>query len=343
MKKLIVIISALTIGFFHELRAQDTHFSQYDKMPLALNPALAGLNFKTQGNIMYRSQWTSVETPFNTIGASFDQRINAKSGNSFFGVGVSGISDNAAARTVNSLDIKLTGSGHIKLDRLSTLGIGIQAGFLQKSLNANNFQWGTQYDGSGYNDAIIQAEGGAYNVIKALDASAGIVYSYNVSDFLRVLGNNDIQFSTGFMASHINRPKNSFNGSNERLPMKYSFFANSLISVSNSNLSVGPSVLFQSQGNFRELVLGTKFRVLLQPASKFTGFRNASAASFGVFFRNKDALIAMLQYEVSNYSIGMSYDLNISKLNPYSNLRGGYEITFRYAAPNPFGSSKARI
>ena len=324
-------------------RAQDAHFSQFEKMPMYLNPALAGLNFKTQVNATYRSQWTSIDADFNTIAASFDHRFETKGGNSFFGFGLSALSDNAANRTVSAMDFRLAGSGHIKLDKKSTLGLGIQVGFFQRSINSGGFQWGSQFDGSNFNAALPNAEGAQYNTISSLDASAGIVYSFNMSDFLRVTGNNDHQFSAGATVSHLNKPVNSFNGSDERLPMKITLFGNSLLSVANSNLAIGPSFLFQSQNNFREMLIGTRFRYLIQQSSRHTGFKNASALSIGAFYRNKDAIIGMIQYEIDKYSIGFSYDMNISKLNPFSNLRGGFELSLRYAAPNPFGAYKARI
>ncbi|MEY4605218.1 MAG: hypothetical protein RIT43_2510 [Bacteroidota bacterium] len=341
MKRFIFCIGVLVHSVIS--LAQDAHFTQYDKMPLFLNPALSGLNFKTQGNLIYRNQWTSVDAPFNSLGASFDQRIETRNRNSFFGLGLYVISDNAGNRTLSSLDLKLSGSGHIKLNDMSTIGLGIQAGLLQRTLNSGGFQWGSQYDGNDFNATMINLEGSAFNDLKAIDASAGIVYSYNISDFLRVTGNNDNQFSVGLNASHLNRPKNSFIGSSERLPIKYSLFVNSLIAISNSNVAFGPTALVQMQGNAREVLVGTRVRYLLQQASKFTGFRSASAASIGFYYRHKDALMAMVQYEIANYSIGLTYDFNVSMLNPYTNLRGGFEISFRYAAPNPFGSSKARI
>lgn len=341
MKKVVLFVFfLLQLG---ALNAQDAHFTQYDKMPVYLNPALSGLNHRTEGNVIYRSQWTSVDAPFNSIGASFDQRIETRNRNSFFGVGVHVISDKAGARTVSSIDLKLSGSGHIKLNDMSTLGLGIQAGLLQRSLNSGNFQWGSQYDGNDFNASIMNLEGATFNDLKSLDAAAGIVYSYNVSDFLRVTGNNENQFSMGLTVAHLNRPKNSFTGGEERLPLKYSVFANSLISMANSNVALGPTALIQFQGTAREVLLGTRIRYLLQQASKFTGFKSASAMSLGFYYRHKDAMMAMLQYEIANYSIGFSYDFNVSTLNPYSNLRGGFEISFRYAAPNPFGSYRSRI
>lgn len=341
MKKigLLSLIILQTGTFF----AQDAHFTQYDKMPVYINPAMSGLNYKTEANVIYRSQWTSVDAPFNTIGASFAQRVETRNRNSFFGLGVHVISDKAGARTVSALDLKLSGSGHIKLNNMSTLGLGIQAGMLQRTLNSGNFEWGSQYDGNDFNASILNLEGGAYNDLKSVDAAAGIVYSYNVSDFLRVTANNENQFTAGFNVAHINRPKNSFTGGEERLPLKYSLYLNSLLALPNSNVAFGPTALLQFQGTAREVLLGTRIRYLLQQASKFTGFKSASAMSLGFYYRHKDAMMAMLQYEIANYSVGFSYDINISTLNPYSNLRGGFEISIRYAAPNPFGSSKARI
>ncbi len=336
--KAILVFASAGVSF-----AQDAHFTQYDKMPVYLNPAMSGLNYKTEANFIYRSQWTSVDAPFNTIGASFAQRIETRNRNSFFGLGVHVLSDKAGARTVSALDLKLSGSGHIKLNNMSTLGLGIQAGMLQRTLNSGNFEWGSQYDGNDFNSSIMNLEGSVYNDLKSVDAAAGIVYSYNVSDFLRVTGNNESQFSVGLNVSHVNRPKNSFTGGDERLPLKYSVFVNSLIAISNSNVAFGPTGLVQIQGNAREVLVGTRIRYLLQQASKFTGFKSASALSLGFYYRHKDAMMAMLQYEIANYSVGFSYDINVSTLNPYSNLRGGFEISIRYAAPNPFGSYKARL
>jgi len=336
--KAILVFASAGISF-----AQDAHFTQYDKMPVYLNPAMSGLNYKTEANFIYRSQWTSVDAPFNTIGASFAQRFETRNRNSFFGLGLHVISDKVGARTVSALDLKLSGSGHIKLNKMSTLGLGIQAGLLQRTLNSGNFEWGSQYDGNDFNTSIMNLEGSTFNDLKSMDAAAGIVYSYNVSDFLRVTGNNENQFSVGFNVSHLNKPKNSFNGGNEKLPMKYSLYFNSLIALANSNVAIGPTALVQLQGTAREVLLGTRFRYLLQQASRFTGFKSASVMSLGLYYRHKDAMMAMLQYEIANYSVGLSYDFNISRLSPYSNLRGGFEISIRYAAPNPFGSSKARI
>jgi type IX secretion system PorP/SprF family membrane protein len=344
MRKRYWVINIIVGTFTSVTIAQDAHFSQFDKAPMALNPGLAGLHYRTQVAATYRSQWTSINAPFSTIAASFDQRLTGKKQkNSFFGLGVSGISDNIGSRLVSSLDLKLAGSGHVKLNKRSTLGLGIQFGMIQKTVNSGGLQWGSQYDGNSFNSALLNAEGATYNDVKSFDIATGLVYSFNQSDFLKIIGSDVTQFTTGLSVAHLNRPRNSFNGSDERLPMKFSAFGNALISLPRSSLSVGPAFLFQRQGKFSELLLGTRLRYMLHDASKFTRFKSVSAASIGVYFRNKDALIATLQYELVNCSIGFSYDINISSLNPYSNLRGGFEISLLYGLSDPLGLGRSRF
>lgn len=62
--------------------AQDVHFSGMDFSPLTLNPAMAGANYDLQANVNYRTQWNTVATPFQTMAASADMRLNANKRNS---------------------------------------------------------------------------------------------------------------------------------------------------------------------------------------------------------------------------------------------------------------------
>src|ERR1700761_7009157 len=56
--------------------AQDIHFTQFDAVPLVINPAFTG-NFDGQyrAAAIYRNQWQSVTVPYVTYGASFDLPI----------------------------------------------------------------------------------------------------------------------------------------------------------------------------------------------------------------------------------------------------------------------------
>jgi hypothetical protein len=43
-------------------------------------------------------------------------------------------------------------------------------------------------------------------------------------------------------------------------------------------------------------------------------------------------------YEFSNYAVGISYDVNFSKLVTASSFKGGLEVSIRFVTPNPFGA-----
>jgi hypothetical protein len=49
-----------------------------------------------------------------------------------------------------------------------------------------------------------------------------------------------------------------------------------------------------------------------------------------------DAFIPVLSIEFGQYTMGISYDINVSKLKTASSGRGGLELSIRFVSPNPF-------
>jgi hypothetical protein len=93
------------------------------------------------------------------------------------------------------------------------------------------------------------------------------------------------------------------------------------------------------------ITFGNLFRYQLSDASKYTKLKNSSAVSFGLYYRLKDAIIPMVQFEYQSFALGISYDYNTSKLSAGTNGNGGFEISLRFINPNPFGgvTSNARF
>jgi hypothetical protein len=52
--------------------------------------------------------------------------------------------------------------------------------------------------------------------------------------------------------------------------------------------------------------------------------------TIGVLYRWDDAIIPVAQMELSKFIIGVSYDVNVSKLVVASQYRGGFELTLSY-------------
>ena len=61
-----------------------------------------------------------------------------------------------------------------------------------------------------------------------------------------------------------------------------------------------------------------------------TGDNARLSLSGGAVYRWKDALIPVVKINTEKLSIGLSYDVNTSKLKTASNYRGGFELTLSY-------------
>ena len=325
------------------LFSQDIHFSQFYMSPLTINPGMAGAQYDMEAVLNYKNQWQSVTNPYRTFGASLDMRINKKRSDAgFFAGGINFFSDKAGTINMGTTQGALSFAYHARLNEFNTFGVGIQAGFAQRSLSYSSIQWGNQYDGNAYNATLSSGEPTGVPTFTHMDFGAGIVFNHdNKSGMKSVTNNHDEKFTIGLSVSHINQPKYSFyETSGEKLNMKIVAHGNAVISLPNSNVAFVPGFMYARQGKFQEIYAGSLVRFLIGQDSKYTGFKQGSAFSVGGYLRAKDAVAATVLLEYSNYAFGFSYDVNVSKLKTSSSARGGFEVTLRYVSPNPFQAKR---
>ncbi len=318
--------------------AQDIHFSQFYMTPLTLNPALAGSLHDMEVQANYKTQWSSIGSPYKTEAASYDLSFQKKKrSKAYFAAGINFFSDKAGDSKMGTTQVNLTAAGHVYFNKYSKLGAGIQIGFDQRSVNYSALQWGNQFDGTSYNPALSSRENQTSNSYTFVDASAGVVWAYNnTSGGRRVADNRDFSANFGASIFHISQPQYSFIGNTEKLDVKFVLHGNTVISVPYSKIAFVPGFMFTKQGPASEIYAGSLIRYKLVQSSRYTGLVGGSAISMGAFFRAKDAAVIALLMEYSEYTIGMSYDVNTSSLNVASAGRGGFEISLRYLIASPF-------
>ena len=346
MKKYINITSIIALATFFTASAlaQDIHFSQMEFSPLTLNPALAGANSPMQGIVNYRSQWSSVATPYKTIAASLDARFNENKRNKagIIAGGLNFFNDQSGDLQVNTTNVNVNLAYHLILDQTSTLGLGIYTGFGQRSINPNGGRWGSQYDGMTYDGMIDPGETFNSASFSYLDAGTGLLYAYRRNKGY-MTQNDQLAINAGFAMYHLNRPKYSFiNATNEKLYFRYSAFVNAEIGIQNTRGSVLPGVYFQQQGPAMELMYGLYYKYILSEGSRFTGFTRPMSLSLGIFNRFRDAMAAKIMFEFDQYSAGFAYDINVSSLSTVSNSKGGFELFLRFNMSDG-GGFRARI
>ncbi len=327
--------------------AQDIHFSQYTMTPLQLDPSQAGkFNGDQRAIINYRDQWRSVTSPYKSYGFSFDTQINPRDRkDNFFGVGLSAYTDKAGDISLGLTTLNISLAYHIRLNQEGFLSAGLQGGFMQSGINESKMQFDSQFDNSGYNDAISSGEVFQNTSFFEPDFSVGVSYTYGDNTTIQVMSNNGYngkKVNVGLSVHHVSSPKYSFlEQTNDNLKFRYVLHTMNSFGISGTNLAIQPSGFLGYQQKAIDFVIGSYFRYNLKEKSKFTQFSNGAAFSFGIHYRVADAFIPSILVETGSFAFGVSYDVNMSGLTKVSNGQGGFELSIRYISPNPFGSRKS--
>ncbi|MGZ4053908.1 MAG: PorP/SprF family type IX secretion system membrane protein [Bacteroidia bacterium] len=315
--KIILFLFLLCVGIVH---SQDIHYSQFNASPQNLNPAQTGLfngDWRFAGN--FRSQWSVIPVPYRTFSIASDTRLKTNLKNDAVAAGVVINTDKSGDSKFTTTQIYLSGSYIKKLNKDSTqfLSIAVQPGIASKSFNVNALTFDNQFNGDNYDPTLGSGENFPKTRMTYFDLGGGLAYLYKK--------NQRMQASIGVSALHLNSPKQSFfNNDAIRLDVKTSVNGFVELPVS-EQLDVMPTVLYQQQGKFHETVVGLFGKYYLKPVDGIT-----TAVSLGGFYRVQDAFILVANMDYRNFNVGVSYDMNTSKLIAATNHRGGFELSLIY-------------
>ena len=339
---IIIFRKALYLGLFGGVFipaasfAQDIHFSQFDETSLQLNPADAGVQHDVRVVTNYKNQWQTVGSPYKTFAVSADARLMRGKKN-HLGLGLDFFSDKAGDAKMATTQANLSLSGIVTLNDKSVLSGGLMTGFAQRSINLTGLQWGNQYNGLAYDGALPTGETATPASYSFMDLGAGVQYSYGNNE-MYISANDARKVNIGVSVFHPNQPSYSFYGEKgQKLYMKFVLHGDASIGVKNTNLILKPSYMVLLQGPTTEVTPGLAFQYILQEGSKYTGNKKPAAFTLGGYYRTADAFIGVAKIEYSNYAIGLSYDVNMSKLKTVTKARGGLEISLRFISPGAFG------
>ncbi len=297
--------------------AQDLHFSQYFNAPLLVNPANTGFNpdysYRIGGN--FRNQWANVGTPYNTMGIWGDSRVlEDRFENGWLGIGGSVLKDVAGTGSLSKTGAYGAIAYHQMVGYNSLLSGGFSLGYVQNRIDISKLNFDSQWNGRVFDFTIPSNEPFAYSAVGYLDLNVGLNYAYFASD--------NVYMNAGLSISHVNRPEASFFSSSvvdNRLNRRYTAFANASIKIQNLWI-VNPNIYISKMGASWETVLG------------FNANRNLSGDGdqqliVGLYYRNHDALIPMLGYQLNDLKFTVNYDATVSSLGNLNGTRGAYELS----------------
>jgi type IX secretion system PorP/SprF family membrane protein len=317
-------------------QAQDAHFSQWGAAPIHTNPANTGVFDGFQRAIInYRNQWPSIGAPYKTMAFALDMPVYfgnkySKRDNAYLGVGLTGLTDKAGDAVLSNNQLALSLSSIVRLSKKYTLSVGLQAAVLHRSINLDKVYNESQFSGAGgFNDNIISSELPAgSNVV--MDLGAGVYLESSPGRRTQSL-TNKLTWNIGAAAYHITRPSQSILANSiDPLHIKFVGQAKMRLDMDRGRYSLMPQAFFVMQGPNMEINAGAMYRMRVKDGTRITIFYTEQAISFGLHYRFKDAIIPSMIYEINNWAIGFSYDVNVSAYTPASNANGGFELSLKY-------------
>jgi type IX secretion system PorP/SprF family membrane protein len=310
-------ILALLILFAPTIvEAQDIHWSQFSDNPIFQNPGQAG-NFKGDYRFVanYRDQWRAVSVPFQTMSVSVDGRINKLKK-----IGIGGLlfHDVVGDGKLRTVEFQVNANIPLFLTRDSSLMIrpGINLGVNQRQINSESLTFDNQYNGMKYDETLPTNENFVANSRTNLSTGIGAIIDWEI--------NKKRKLNTGVGFYNLNRPDQGFFGTKIRRDIRTNLHFR-LDEQIKKNLFLLPALNLSKQGKYTEFVLGSSIKYILK---EHLGEYRAVYA--GIWYRTKDAGFISVGMDYQNWFVGVSYDMNFSKLTQASNARGGLEIAVRY-------------
>jgi type IX secretion system PorP/SprF family membrane protein len=302
---------------------------------MLLNPGLAGMgNGYSRANVNYRSQWTGIDNSFKTTAVSvdfpiFSEKMNWKKG--YLGTGLAFYTDKAGAGNLGTNEINFAISSVLFTGKNSKISLGIMGGYIQKSVNPDNIEWGTQYDGFKYDAELPNLENFGAVSAKTFDLSAGIGFRHHTGT--KAVSNRDQKLlELGLASFRLFEPKYEFllDGKSQ-MSRRYVGHGKYLSSINNTDFVVGGTFLFMKQNTSQELTFGPEFRYSLMVDTKYTGYLKDSYIGAQLLYRYKDAIIPVVFFKFGNFKLSGSYDYNLSSLKGAGGKSvNGFEFSIQF-------------
>ena len=301
--------------------SQDPSFSQFFTSPLNINPALtARINSKWRVISNLRDQWIGPASPYASGTISYDTRALEKymSENTVFGIGGMLMYDQAMRSIYKASFASLNLSYNVLLaegDFQHRLGIGVGGIYGNKRVDFSRLYFAEQFIGNGFDQNLPSGEHALSNMKPYLSSSVGMLYSATGT-----LSNFDI----GGAVYHINKPKQTF------MQDPHQYLAPRWVGHANFETYLNDVFLLTTNGIYQRQSKTNYFSVggaLGYYLSNDYYTQKDVLVSFGLWYWSNNAIIPYVGLSYSNFQVGLSYDVTVSKLRQADPRPKTFEIS----------------
>lgn len=297
---------------------QDLHFSQYYNNPARLNPArTGGFEGRFRGSTLYRQQWQSVPIPWQTLSGALEwNRWNRGKNGLAFGMLLEHDKAGDAALKWTKLGGIICVHHQIGVNFSLSGGFGTE--FAQRSIDVDKLKFQKQWTGDFFNGNLPNGE----NINASSDVfptlSGGLNAHYERSE-------SRTRFDIGVGSFHLNRPNAGFRQDHPApLLVRWTILTDAILQLSDHTdmLVLG---LGQRTARANEWLIGSGIRQIL---SKIPG--KYLQIQMALQWRIGDAIIPAVQATYNEWTLGLSYDMNVSPFKIATHRRGGPEVSVIY-------------
>jgi len=332
MKKTTLYIALFSVfGFVLKSKAQDIHFSNLSMTQLYTSISSVGSgNTLFSSSAEYRNQWPTIGNAYTTMGMTAAGRIETENG--ALGIGLIANRDQAGDLSLTKLQAEGAIAYHQQVTRKSYLGLGVQGGVIQHSIDGSEAQWQSQFDGKEFDPSRSSGEDALFQPFMNYTLGTGAQWEYNNIEYNR-FSQSFTYASFGLSVYHAFASKLDYNAfEKEYARVVLSGKAIYCLDLQSSELE--PAFVYQQKGKEKEMVFGLLYRYIINPGSRYTTHLKKLDFAVGAYYRlPNDALIPTFNMNYANYQLGIAYDVNVSQLTQASKTIGGVELSLRLLIP----------
>jgi len=206
-------------------------------------------------------------------------------------------------------------------ERDSYLSLAFMGGPAANQFDPTQMKLADQWQNGAFNPLVNSQQKIDRTGYSYWDASTGLSFSSNFGESSR--------YYVGTALYHFNKPKIAFNTTNSDVYLHPRYVVNAGLNTRFTDYNrITCFADYISQGGNKQLLAGLMYGT--DVVQYYDDENAAVTVYFGAFLRWADAVIPMVKLDMKKMSIGLSYDVNISKLYVASNWRGGFELTASY-------------
>jgi type IX secretion system PorP/SprF family membrane protein len=291
--------------------AQDLFFSQYQNTPFLTNPAMVGSQNWQNLWLNYRHQPLPDGQNIHTGAFSAAKPWFASSGRRVGGMGLSVFQDRAAG-FINSFGSLAALSYNLTLGK-SQLGLGIQGGYFQKSIENQSLSTLSQYQNGAFDPSLPNGELLSSARVGYFNASAGILWHKDEVE------TGEHRYFLGLSAMNLTNPELNFTGvSKGEVPLLYHVIAGVNLLKTSSDWMLIPNTRISSFKGFTFANLGSWLRYKTD---------NRSSLGLGLWYNTNRAMVAAAELKLASFIFALSYDLSVSENAVVWQRNGSLEIS----------------